>query len=86
MVTEKFVMDFLAAAARQRKVVLNWQITGYDFDPVIQKLEADGKVTIFKSGTIRRYGIPTRINLNRHRCHFIRPLGLLTRNAFPGRK
>jgi hypothetical protein len=86
MVTEKFVMDFLASAARQRKVVLNWQITGYDFDPVIQKLEADGKVTIFKSGVIRRYGIPTRINLNRHRCHFIRPLGLLTRNAFPGRK
>lgn len=86
MVTEKFVMDFLAAAARQRKVVLNWQITGNDFDPVIQKLEADGKVTIFKSGHIRRTGTPTRINLNRHRCHFIRPLGLLTRNAFPGRK
>lgn len=86
MVTEKFVMDFLAAAARRRRVVLYWQITGNDFDPVIMKLQSEGVVTIFKSGDIRRTGTPTRINLNRHRCHFIRPLGLLTRNAFPGRK
>lgn len=85
MVTEKFVMDFLAAAVRKRKVVLNWEITGNDFDPVIEKLQEEGRVTIFKSGDIRRTGIPTRINLKRHRCHFIRPLGLLTRNAFPGR-